>query len=72
MANRKVIILEDINFLWIDTEIEKVIKLWNRGTGIKDISKAIKRDGDEVFLLLLHLARNGEINKRNGSVWGVF
>lgn len=43
VINRKVIILEDINFLWVDVEIEKVIKLWNRGTGIKDISKAIKK-----------------------------
>lgn len=63
MDDKKVIILDDINFLWSCEKIEKVKKLWSMGTGIKDICKVIKREGDEVFLLLLHLARSGEIKK---------
>ncbi|MBI6052336.1 hypothetical protein [Clostridium perfringens] len=66
------VILEDIDFLWSEEDIEVVKKLWERGTGIKDICKVIKREGDEVFLLLLHLVRSGEIKKRKSYIWGKF
>ena len=64
------IILEDLNFTWTDKTIEKVIELWNGGVHLKHISECIKRDGDEVFLLLIHLARKGKIKMRKGYVWG--
>lgn len=66
------VILDDIDFLWDEKDIELITKLWNRGTGIKDICNTVKRDGDEVFLLLLHLSRNGEIKKRKSYIWGKF
>lgn len=64
------IILEDVEFAWRKSDIQEVIKLWGYGIPLKKISERINRDLDEVFLLLLHLARNGTIKKRENFIWG--
>ncbi|MGG5463514.1 hypothetical protein [Clostridium sp. B9] len=70
--NKHTIILEDLNFRWEDKTIERIIKLWKCGVGLKEITRISKRQGDEVFLLLLHLAREGKITKREGHIWGIW
>lgn len=65
-----IIILDDIEFAWNKSDIEKVIKLWKYGISFKEIVKRINRDGDEVFLLLLHLSRKGQIKKRKNYLLG--
>lgn len=65
-----IVILDDIEFAWRREDIKYVINLWKYGKGIKYISEKLGRNGDEVFLLLIHLARKGEIKKRKGYIWG--
>lgn len=66
------IILEDIEFIWKKKDIELVKKLWEKGVTFKRITEKLDRDPDEVFLLLLHLARKGSIKKRSGYIWGKY
>lgn len=70
--DKKIIILEDLDFLWSEETIEKVKNMWDMHIGLKGISKVVNREEDEVFLLLLHLARKKEIKKRDSYIWGVF
>jgi len=66
------IVLMDLDFSWKNEEIEKVIELWNKGYGIDKIKEKLNRnDGDEVFLLLLDLARKNKNAKRLNDIWGV-
>ena len=65
-----VIILEDLDFSWYANEIDKVKSLWKYGWHIKDIAKTVKRDQDEVAMLIMHLARREEISRRRGGVFG--
>jgi hypothetical protein len=65
------VILLDLDFAWQNEDIETVKTMWQEGYGIEKISRKIQREVDEVFLLLLHLARQGEIKERPYGVWGV-
>ena len=65
-----VIILQDIEFAWNKKDISKVKKMWDENYSFKEILKEIKREGDELFLLLLHLARKNQIKERVGFIWG--
>ena len=65
-----VIILQDIEFAWNKKDISKVKQMWNENYSFKEILKEIKREGDELFLLLLHLARKNQIKERVGFIWG--
>lgn len=65
------IILEDLDFSFTDTEVERAKTLWRAGAHFKDICKGFRnREEDEVFLLLLHLSRQSQISKRKGFIWG--
>ena len=64
------IILEDLDFSWEQKQIDRAIYLWGEGFGVPDIAADFKRDLDEVFLLMLHLSREGKIKKRVGYFWG--
>lgn len=55
------------------SEIEKVKRLWNKGTNIHKIAEKIRptqRGRTETFLLLLHMAEEGIIKPRKGGMWG--
>ena len=55
------------------TEIEKVKRLWNKGTNIHKIAEKIRptqRGTTETFLLLLHMLEEGIIKPRKGGMWG--
>ena len=55
------------------SEIEKVKRLWNKGTSIHKIAEKIRptqRGTTETFLLLLHMAEEGIIKPRKGGMWG--
>lgn len=64
------IILEDLEFTWKKSDIELIKKMWESNCSLERMIKTIKRDGDEVFLLLLHLSRNKELKKRKNYIWG--
>jgi len=65
-----VIALDDLDFSWFPAEVEKVKKLWAYGWHIADITRQVKRDQDEVAVLIMHLARLGKIENRTGGVFG--
>lgn len=65
-----VIALDDLDFSWLPDEVKKVRKLWTFGWHIADIAKQMKRDQDEVAVLIMHLARKGKIQNRKRGVLG--
>lgn len=65
-----IIALDDMDFSWFPAEVNKVKSLWDFGWHIADIAKTVKRNQDEVALLIMHLARKGKIQKRKGGVLG--
>lgn len=68
--NELIIALEDLDFTWFPDEIEKVKKFWAFGWHIAEISNQVKRDQDEVAVLIMHLARQRKIAKRKMGVLG--
>ncbi len=65
-----IIALEDLDFSWFPKEVAFIQKMWEQGLHIADIAKAVKRDQDEVTLLIMHLARQGKIKLRKSGVLG--
>lgn len=65
-----VIALDDLDFSWYRQEVERVKKLWIYGWHIADIAKQMQRKQDEVAILIMHLARKGEIKRRKGGIFG--
>ncbi len=63
-------ILEDIDFCWYERDIERAIRLWEYGTGLREMSRILKRSCEETFMLLMHLSMKNKIQKRKGYVWG--
>ena len=70
MKDDAIIILDDLEFAWKKEEIRKAIKLWEYGVSLNGMVKRLKRNKDEVFLLLLHLVRTAEIKPRENYIWG--
>lgn len=65
-----IIALDDLEFSWFPEEAALVQKIWEQGLHIADIAKAVKRDQDEVAVLIMHLARQGKIQLRKSGVFG--
>jgi hypothetical protein len=63
-------ILEDLDFNWRQSEIDRAIRLWEYGTGLREMSRILKRSCEETFMLLIHLSMKNKIQKRKGYVWG--
>ncbi|MGM0437525.1 MAG: hypothetical protein ACQEQD_04570 [Bacillota bacterium] len=64
------IALLELDFSWRKETVEEVKELWKEGYIISYIADKINREGDEVFLLLMDLARKGEIEKRENGIFG--
>jgi len=65
-----IIALSDLDFSWFPEEVGKVKQLWNQGLHIAAIAAKVKRDQDEVAILIMHLARQERIAKRKMGVLG--
>jgi hypothetical protein len=50
--------------------VEQVAQLWRKGLHIADIAEKIKRDIDEVAILIMDLARRDVIEPRKNGVAG--
>ncbi|PWW06294.1 hypothetical protein DFQ01_103196 [Paenibacillus cellulosilyticus] len=72
LASRQKIYLacEDMNFAWDEVEVRKFHELWKAGVGIFDIAEQLKRDPDEVALLIIDRSRQHRIQPRTGGIWG--
>lgn len=64
------IALEDLDLSFTRAEVAAVIEGWRRGDHVADIADRIRRDPDEVAVLLIDLARCGRIARRQGGVFG--
>ena len=68
-----IFMLDKFDLTTSKSEIEKVKRLWNKGTNIHKIAEKIRptqRGITETFLLLLHMAEEGIIKPRKGGMWG--
>lgn len=54
-----VIALDDLEFAFPKTQLERIRELNNEGYGYKEISKMVRRDKYEVIIALLHICREG-------------
>ncbi len=64
------IVGRDWCFEWTHSEIDTVISLYNRGYGLSIIARRVKTTPRDTFLLLLELAEQGKVSKREGYIWG--
>ena len=64
------IALLDMDFSWKNVDVEKIITMWEEGLSITIIASKFRREEDELFLLLLDLARNKRIKERFTGIWG--
>ena len=60
----------DLNFGWRPFDVARVREAWKVGTPIDEIARTVRRDVDEVAVLLIDLARKGEIEPRPRGVYG--
>ena len=58
-------------FEWYQSDINKVIKLWNGGYGLEVIARCVNSTCRDTLLLLIDLSEQGKIGKRIGYLWGV-
>ena len=61
---------EDLDFIWREQDVAEVERLWREGYDIRFIAKSVRRNIDEVVLLIIDRARCGEIKRRPTGVFG--
>jgi hypothetical protein len=66
----RIVILEDINFIWDEPELKEVRKMWKKGVSVISMAEHFERDPDEVLLAIMHLARNDKITARKSGLKG--
>ncbi len=59
---------EDMDFVWSEREVLRFDKLWNDGMGLMEIAKKLRRDPDEIVVLVLDRARQGFIKRRPSGI----
>ena len=64
------IALSELDFSWYPGEVEQVAQLWRDGIHIADIAEKMKRDIDEVAILIMDLARRDVIEPRKNGAMG--
>jgi hypothetical protein len=64
------IALSELDFSWYPGEVEQVAQMWRDGIHIADIAEKMKRDTDEVVILIMDLARRGVIEPRKNGALG--
>ena len=65
------IALEDVDLDWKYEQVESFDKMWNEGYSLEYISGKLKREVDEVALLLMDRCRKGYVEKRKTGIEGV-
>ena len=65
-----VIILEDIDFCWTPAQISDLREMWRAGISGPDIAVHLRRDEDEVSLLVMDQRRQNKIRDREGGWFG--
>jgi hypothetical protein len=60
----------DMNRNWYQDEITRFIKMWNAGDCITEVAAELKKEVDEVALLVIDQKRKGRIEDRPGGAYG--
>lgn len=61
---------EDMDFIWREQDVAEVERLWREGYDIRFIAKAVRRNIDEVVILIMDRARQGLLSQRQTGVFG--
>jgi hypothetical protein len=61
---KRVVVLEDLDFVWDEPELEKIVQMWNENVSIFEMGERLDRDPDEVLLAIIHLAREDVIKQK--------
>ena len=59
-----------MDFIWREQDVAEVERLWREGYDIRFIAKAVRRNIDEVVLLIMDRARCGALKRRPTGVFG--
>jgi predicted Rossmann fold nucleotide-binding protein DprA/Smf involved in DNA uptake len=65
----RIVILEEMNFVFDEPELTEIAGMWQEGKHINCIAKHFDREPDEMLLALLHLSREGKIERRRGGLY---
>jgi len=65
------IALDDLNLDWKRGQVDAFDQLWIEGYSLEYISGKLKREVDEVALLLMDRCRKGYVEKRKTGIEGV-
>jgi hypothetical protein len=66
----RIIVLEDLNFIWDRSELNELADMWQKGFSIPAMGEYFERDPDEVLLAIIHLAKEEKIMTRIGGGFG--
>lgn len=66
------LLFENMNLTFTKAEVKKFDYLWKEGLCINDIAKYLKRDINEVNLLVFDRSAKGRIQKRKGGLHGTY
>jgi hypothetical protein len=67
--DKPIVILEDLKRSWYSDEINRFSLMWKEGICITKIAEEMKKDIDEVGLLVIHCKRQGVIENRPGGAY---
>ena len=68
----RVIVCEEMNFFWEQSDLNKLAFLWNQGKSPKHMAAYFDRDDpDEIIFAIVQLAKDGKIDQRRGGLFGL-
>ncbi|QKE74749.1 helix-turn-helix domain containing protein [Arthrobacter citreus] len=59
-----VIVLEELDFTWDESEVKEFVRLWKEGASIWDLAKTFQRPQAEIALLIMDQVIKGRIKPR--------
>lgn len=67
----RVIVCEDLDFVWDEPELVELAELWNAGASVESMAEHFGReDPDEVLMAIIHIARADMIATRKNGLKG--
>ncbi|MBO0962368.1 hypothetical protein J1P26_21935 [Neobacillus sp. MM2021_6] len=67
---KRVVILEDLDFVWDQPELNEIAQMWNRSLSVNYMAEHFNRDPDELLMAIIHLARNDKLVPRKYGLKG--
>lgn len=62
--------LEELDFTFDEADLPEIKRMWEEGLSVWDMARAFNRDPDKITVLIMDLARKGEIDTRPGGAMG--